>query len=254
MPSNAQALPLPHLILIHGSWHSPAIWSTITPLLSHHSHVVHCPFNPSVSEPVFHTTHHTDAANIASLASRLADEGHDIILVMHSYGGVPGTESAKGLLKRDRHAEAKPGGIVGLVYLSAFLLAEGQCVADMMDGNVYDDFEVTDGRVSPPEIRFCYSDLPREEAEGRHRELQSMSLAAWESRLEYESYREVPSTYLMCTEDLAIPFEKQEQMLKRAGGSIVTEVCGSGHSPMLKMPEKVVEVIRRAAGEDSSMS
>lgn len=57
-----------------------------------------------------------DAAAIQKVTSELASDGQEIILVMHSYGGIPGTESAKGLARKIRQTEGKPGGIIGLVY------------------------------------------------------------------------------------------------------------------------------------------
>lgn len=69
-----------------------------------------------------------DATAIQKVTSKLADDGHQIILVMHSYGGIPGTESAKGLSWEIRRAEGQPGGIVALVYVSAYLIKEGMSV------------------------------------------------------------------------------------------------------------------------------
>jgi hypothetical protein len=69
--------------------------------------------------------------SFALLSSKAADAGKDVILVMHSYGGVPGSAAAKDLSKEERAKESKPGGIVRLVYLAAFPIEEGVSLDDL---------------------------------------------------------------------------------------------------------------------------
>jgi hypothetical protein len=66
-------------------------------------------------------TMYDDAAFIASHVTRLADSGKDVILLAHSYGGVPTTQSTKGLTKKERAANGKKGGIVRLAYMTAVI-------------------------------------------------------------------------------------------------------------------------------------
>ena len=58
--------------------------------------------------------------------SSLVDEGRDIIVVMHSYGGMPGSQALKGLGKRERAGQGKPGGVIRLVYIAAWVIDEGE--------------------------------------------------------------------------------------------------------------------------------
>lgn len=63
---------------------------------------------------------------------------------------------------------------------------------------------------------------------------------------------EIPSWYLLCEDDLAIPAIAQEMMatgMKEAGGDVQVERIKSSHSPFLSQPDVVVDWIRRAAGE-----
>jgi hypothetical protein len=66
-----------------------------------------------------------DATAIRAVTANLADEGHQVVLVMHSYGGIPGTESAEELGCEFRQNAGKPGGSIALVYLSRILPHEG---------------------------------------------------------------------------------------------------------------------------------
>lgn len=81
-----------------------------------------------------------DATAIQKVTSKLADEGQQIILVMHSYGGIPGTESAKGLSWERRQANGEQGGIIALVYVSAYLIKEGMSVMSVAGGAEWPSF------------------------------------------------------------------------------------------------------------------
>ena len=62
-----------------------------------------------------------DADMIAREVETLADQDKDVILFGHSYGGVPMSQSTKGLGKEARAAKGKPGGIVRLAYIAALV-------------------------------------------------------------------------------------------------------------------------------------
>jgi hypothetical protein len=63
----------------------------------------------------------------------------------------------------------------------------------------------------------------------------------------YEAYRDVPSTYLLCEKDAAIPFDLQKTMVSLAGDEALrSHICETGHSPMLGAPQMVAEVIENS--------
>ncbi|CEN60425.1 hypothetical protein ASPCAL02865 [Aspergillus calidoustus] len=66
-----------------------------------------------------------DATATRAVTTKLADEGHQVVLVMHSYGGIPGTESAEELGCEFCQNAGKPGGSIALVYLAAYFLTKG---------------------------------------------------------------------------------------------------------------------------------
>lgn len=91
-----------------------------------------------------------DAIAIQKVTSKLADEGRKIILVMHSYGGIPGTESARDLSWEIRQKEGQPGGIIALVYVSAYLIKEGMSVVSVAGEREWPAFLIK--QVCPPPI------------------------------------------------------------------------------------------------------
>lgn len=77
-------------------------------------------------------TMHDDAAFIAYEISKHANEGNDLVLIAHSYGDLPATESIQGLSKRDRQRHGNSGGLVRLAYISCIILPVGESAASVI--------------------------------------------------------------------------------------------------------------------------
>ena len=80
------------------------------------------------------------AADAAFLRDRvlqpLLEADKDVVLIMHSYGGMPSAAAASGISKQERQASGKPGGVVGLIFVAASLAKEGQAQADVLGGQL----------------------------------------------------------------------------------------------------------------------
>jgi pimeloyl-ACP methyl ester carboxylesterase len=76
-----------------------------------------------------------DAAHFHNIAEKLADQGKDIVLVMHSYGGVVGTECSQGLSRTERKEAGKLGGIIRLVYLTSVVPEVGVSLRELLPGD-----------------------------------------------------------------------------------------------------------------------
>ena len=79
--------------------------------------------------------------------------GKTVILAMHSYGGLPGAAAAKGLSQRERSAAGRPGGIIGLVFISAVLAHDGQSLLDLLPGHQFDPWVIEQVRISLYSVR-----------------------------------------------------------------------------------------------------
>jgi pimeloyl-ACP methyl ester carboxylesterase len=114
----------PSILLIPGAFGLPEFYDPVinaVALEGYEIRALHCPSvglktGPREGAP---PTMYDDAAFIAKEIEKLADEGKDVVLVAHSYGGIPATESAKGLGKEERQKQQKKGGIVNLAYMTA---------------------------------------------------------------------------------------------------------------------------------------
>ena len=122
----------PHIVLIPGAWHAGACYDFIVPLLQDAGYATTALTLPSVGAEPPLTSTDQDAAVVHSAVSDLADAGRDVVVVMHSYGAVPGSDGVKGLSKKERAGQGLDGGggVVALVYLCAWMLPEGKSIAD----------------------------------------------------------------------------------------------------------------------------
>jgi hypothetical protein len=66
-----------------------------------------------------------DTALVHSTVSKLAEAGRDVVVVVHSYGGIPGSDAMKGLAREERSGKGLRGE-VALVYIYAWMLQQGK--------------------------------------------------------------------------------------------------------------------------------
>jgi pimeloyl-ACP methyl ester carboxylesterase len=105
-------------VLVHGAWHGGWCWRRVSDHLHALGHVVFAPTLTGLGDrshlysgDINLTTHVTDIANLLNW-----EDLHDVVLCGHSYAGMVITGVA----------EAAPERIASLVYLDAFLPADGQ--------------------------------------------------------------------------------------------------------------------------------
>ena len=214
------------VVLVHGAWHGAWCWDDVVSRLSGDGFDVVAVDLPSV---VSGGDLYDDARAVRQV---LDDTPGDKVVVGHSYGGIVITEAAAG-------AE----GVRHLVYLTAFMLDEGQSLADVAGAHA--------ARMAGPEPRR-QDDERRGRAGGllQHvragdRRRRRRAPAPAHDRLVRRSpcarsrWRDVPSTYVICDLDHAIPVPAQEAMSAHAG---TTHRLPSDHSPFLTDPDAVADL------------
>lgn len=128
----------PAIVLVPGSFCHSSHYAPLLQPLQDAGVNVHV-----LDPPTYHSkklghlpTMYDDASFIAKSVETLADQGEQVVLVAHSYGGIPASESVKGLSIGDRREQGKPGGIVRLAYITAVVPKLGGVTADTMVGGV----------------------------------------------------------------------------------------------------------------------
>jgi pimeloyl-ACP methyl ester carboxylesterase len=133
----------PTILLIPGAWHTGSTFEPVANILRAQGYQAEPVTLPSAGGPTS-TTAYDDAEHIQkTYLNDLVAQGKEVILVMHSYGGIPGTECVKGFARRDLAAQGKKGGVVSLIYQSAFIVPAGASVESFLPGGL-DRFMTTD--------------------------------------------------------------------------------------------------------------
>ena len=100
----------------------PYLYNAFVSQLTTHKHDVIVADLPSVSGKTAASIT-DDAQVIQAMTNNVADEGKDIILIMHSYDGVT---------KKERDASGKKGGVAALLYVTAFLVGPRKLLRSTM--------------------------------------------------------------------------------------------------------------------------
>ena len=132
----------PTIVLIPSSFCSaPLNWNAVVDGLfsAGHYEVVAIDL-PSVSPPssLPGKTMTDDANHIRGVIEAIVNKGRDVVLVMHSYGGIPGTQSLSDIARSERGKQQSKdgtgvGGVVGLVYVTSLLVRKGENLKDSLE-------------------------------------------------------------------------------------------------------------------------
>ncbi|ROV97140.1 hypothetical protein VMCG_07461 [Cytospora schulzeri] len=252
----AATFPKPAILLVQGSCQIPEAYGKLASALRSRGFFVAHPHLPSLSDhdsPDFAKRDLTDDARaIEAEAKRLVvDEGKNVMVVMHSYGGLVGSDAIpEDLSLQSRHQRGLTGGVFRLFYFAAFVLDQGKSVLGTFGGSPRDDVK-PNGRFTMKETASTiYNDLPPEEAEYWASKIIDQSYAVQTTLITRTAYKYIPSTYVMAEDDHALPLQWQE-MFAAATGAEVKRIQ-SGHSPQLSRPEELADLIEAAAEMSSA--
>lgn len=170
------------------------------------------------------------------------------------YGGVPASEAISDFDLSSRQRHGLKGGVSHIVFCTAFMLPEGYSLNSSIGGKPADWQTLSSDGLetvcSTPRDIF-YNDLPEDEVEMLSATLKTHSYRTFLSEVTVAPWKYVPSTYLYCLRDEAIPFAFQKVMVEQfaEGYDIKTETLDASHSPFWSRPKEVAAAIRRAAGD-----
>ncbi|KAF5011039.1 hypothetical protein FDECE_2846 [Fusarium decemcellulare] len=262
----------PTIILVCGAWHRPSHYKQLAESLESRGFSVHQPENVTAGEAsaIKGKTHLDDVAIISRAMEAPLSAGKDIVLVCHSYGGIPGSAAVEGHQCHERQEKGLKGGIKHVVFITSFALpAKGLSLRTAI-GGTYGPF--MDRTVSDPYMKryafsliavkddviilndkagdALYNGIDDETTRRALSDCVHQSTASFETAASFVAPDiTVPKTYVGCENDQAVPIEGQLAMAGAMGDSVRIEKLPSGHSPQLN-PEflpQLVDIIERAA-------
>jgi hypothetical protein len=242
------------IIFVPGAWHSPDCFNTVIENLEKSGHSTDKVYLASVGPPTHLSDFGGDVEVIRSHILRAVDAGLKVVLVAHSYGGVPSSEAIKGLDYETRQKNSEQGGVVHIFYCCSFLIEEGHSLTSTMGGRDLPWYDITQDRfeVNPSTpVETFYNDMADDASRRAVAQLRPHSYQTFHSKCTYAAWKVVPSTYLYCLKDAAVPISVQRSMVENTarGYPIRTETVDASHSPFFSVPDQVADAIRRVVVE-----
>jgi pimeloyl-ACP methyl ester carboxylesterase len=221
-------------VLVHGAWHGGWKWRLVRPLLEGHS-----VFAPSLTglgdrrhlarPDIDLDTHVSDIVSLLEM-----EDLRDVVLVGHSYGGMVITGAADRVPERIRR----------LVYLDAFVPANGKCLLDYAvperAARMREEGERT-GYVSPPPLSLWGVTQAEYIEYARPRECPHpyRTLA---QRIQLKNELALPKTFVYCSSPATGSFD-QFAAKYRSDPAWTFHELPTGHDAMILMPERVAGIL-----------
>ncbi|KAJ7797023.1 Alpha/Beta hydrolase protein [Mycena olivaceomarginata] len=248
----------PTIIVIPGSFSAISGYAAVIAEFEAHGYAVHGIELETVGRRAGKAPDmYADSAKVAALVSKLADEGKDVVLMPHSYGGIVALEASKGLAKSVRSKVGKTGGVARIVLVTAVAPLEGQTVKDLFGGAL--DFMKNEGGYlvrmdAPIATAVGFSNLPAEEAQKWAATMEDHSAESFEQKLTYAAYKAIPILYLFCEDDKLMLPELQNKLIaglegEMGGQKVDRHSVKSGHAIHASQPKAMVAVVRKAIGD-----
>ncbi|KAH7121219.1 hypothetical protein B0J11DRAFT_581968 [Dendryphion nanum] len=241
----------PTLILVPGSFATPDFYNNIqSPILSQSIDFHVLSLKTVGRKPSPPPTMYDDAAHIASEVAKHVEEGKEVVLVGHSYAGIPISQSTKGLTRGEREKEGKKGGIVRLGYMTAVVVPEGGSSMNSMEDMNMDHIEIgEDGFASIKDFEknaeVVFNHLPYEEGLAWAKRFSQHSIISFANELTHPGYKDVPTSYMFCEDDKCVSPRNQQAGIDRiesASGNKVDVTRGNwDHVPTLSDTQGAVD-------------
>jgi len=237
-----------NIVLLHGSWHGAWCWHKVVPFLQAEGHQVHVPDLPAHGRHWRIARGRTTLAAMAGHVCRILDSlDQPALLVAHSRGGIVASTVA----------EMRPRKLLGVAYLAAYMLRNGERVADFVRKD-------KDSLV-PPSLRISKTTLTDSLAEEAYRpalyadcadadvELARLLLTPEPSlpaltrlRLSEDNYGSVRRHYIELTQDKAVSLSLQRKLIAASPCASVSSIEAS-HSAYFSRPGELAAVVHGIA-------
>jgi pimeloyl-ACP methyl ester carboxylesterase len=222
----------PDIVLVHGAWADGSCWNGVIERLQARGFNVQAPQFPLSSL----------ADDVARLRQVLEFQDGATIVVGHSYGGQIVTALGD-----------EAPNVVGLVYVAAFGLGEGESLGAFLSGgpaspalaHLFTDSRGFGWLLEDDFVRHFAAGVDPTQARVMYAVQQPLAVAAFDDVMGVPAWKSLPSWYLVAQDDEAIPPEAERQFSERMGAT-TTEIP-SGHLAMVSHPDEVTGLIEKAA-------
>lgn len=178
--------------------------------------------------------------DVAAVHDVLATGDGPTVVVAHSYGGIVVAQAAAGV-----------GTVRGLLLVSSYLPEPGQSLSSFGGDSPAPFLDVdagggTFGVRAERLVEMFLHDCPPGIADDAMARLARQSVSVTQQPVTAAAWQQLPTTYLVCTEDRGTPVAAQREFARRADN--VVELA-AGHHPFLSQPVAVAALVERIAQE-----
>jgi pimeloyl-ACP methyl ester carboxylesterase len=228
-------------VFVHGAWHGAWCWHKVVPKLTRTGHAVFAPDLASLGRdktPIADVSLASWAENICRIVD---DASEPVTLVGHSRGGIIISEVA----------ERRPTKVAALVYLTAFLLRDGESLLQVAQSdadslvlpNLVIASDETSMTVKEDVLKEAFYGECSEEDVTLARMLlapEATAPAATPIHVTEAKFGTVPRIYIECLRDRAISLALQRRMHANLPCQKVVAL-DTDHSPFFSRPDALVE-------------
>ena len=222
----------PNIVLVHGAGTDGSSWSGVIERLQAGGY--------HVTAPQFTLTALAD--DVARLRQVLDLQDGPAIVAGHSYGGQVMTALG-----------AEAPNVVGLVYIAAFGLDEGESLGALLSqgpptpalAHLFTDARGFNWISEDDFVNHFAADVDPTQAKVLYAVQQPLTGSALGEVMGFPAWKSLPSWYLVAQNDETLPPDAQRQFAARMGATTVE--IPSSHVPMVSHPNEVADLIETAA-------
>ena len=219
------------IVLVHGAFADGSCWSKVIPVLEEGGYHVIAVQNPLTSF----------ADDVATTRRVIDAQGGPVIVVGHSYGGAVITSAA-----------ADAPNVKALVYVAAFAPDDGESIGPLLEkypsklgAAIVPD---AGGFVTIDRAKFkdvFAADVPDRERSVMAATQKPINSVIFGQVFEAPAWRNLPSWFLVASQDQVINPDLERMFAKRMGATTVE--VETSHVPFMSRPADVVAIIEEAA-------
>lgn len=238
-------------VLVHGSWHGSWCWFKVEARLRERGHEVIAPDLPSHGRDRTPPGEVTLDDCVERIVGAMESAAEPVTLVAHSRGGIAVTAAA----------EARPDLVDGLVYLAAFLPADGETVLGLfpkdtdsllppsLDADFEEGWDMLGQEAFEPAL---YHDCTAEDVALASALLTPEPLApSLTPIVTTERFASLPRAYIELTEDRAVTPAFQRLMHSKTPCDPVLAI-DSSHSAYFSRPDELTDALEQIAARTAA--
>ena len=230
-------------VLVHGAYHGGWCWQPLVACLKARGHDAIAPDLPGHAFADGWIGQQEMSCYINAIVDIVDGLPAPPILVGHSMSGAV----AAGV------AELRPEKLAKVIFLAAYIPADGECIADVVktDPTSFVEAGKTDvGGVTAITLKAgvlgdaFYNDATPDQLAWVEDRIQLHAARTFRAPLSLSAanFGRVPKAAIVCTQDRAISPGHERWMAERAGCDPIVEL-NSGHSPFVTAPEALADVL-----------